>query len=880
MSVMLLTTKLTMPPLRPRQISREPLVARLNRALEEGARLTLISAPAGFGKTTLTSEWAHQVEAPVVWLSLDDADNDPVQFLSYLIAAFQQVNDDIGRSAEQILHAPQMPPLLHLMGSLINDIAALGQPLVLVLDDFHRISLRDVNEMMQLLIDRQPPTLHLVICTREDPALPLAQLRARGELTEVRQRDLRLSVEETDTFLADVMGLHLTVADVQALETRTEGWVSGLQLAALAIQKNPDETNDFIAAFTGGDRYIMDYLVSEVLERQPGDLRDFLRQTSVLDRLTASLCDAVTGRTDSQALLEHLDASNIFVVPLDHQRTWYRYHHLFVDVLRATLSRDEQIALHARAMGWYEAQADLTQAIGHAQVVYRLTGDDKPLTRLICAAADETLNRGGIQTLRGWLDLLPDARIRAHGELATYNAWVAALSGAMNRAEDFVRAAETQLDGGREGAWGRLFVLRGFLALLIGQDYAAATANATDALARLDPAHEQWRLMATWVLSEAQKRAGDLRQAIATMEDAERRGLMGDHAFFGLLVQISHVSCLYFNGQRRAAIERCELLIERLRDPHGGLSALAGLIWLWLGRLHYEANDFEQAAVCFRTGAELNTRLGLELYTMFELAYGALLQHARGETDAALDALRGAHQLALQTRFADAAWFPAWEANIRLQCGDVEWVENWAHAEDLSIDEPVSYMRQEAQLAYARLLVMQGEFDAAEDWLARQEAYVRAGGLERPLMTIKTIKAVAAQARGQRRVAVDHLAAAVTLAAPEQYARVILDEDRALVALLPQVRDAAPRFVDGLLNSLRETHAQPLPDGLLDALSEREQEILQLIADGLTNADIGERLFIAVSTVKRHINHIYDKLDVETRTQAVAKARTLGLVEG
>lgn len=881
MSVLLLTTKLHLPPPRTRQISRVPLIARLNGALEAGARLTLISAPAGFGKTTLVSEWAHQLDVPVAWLSLDDADNDPVQFLSYVIAALQRVQDDIGRTAEQVMHAPQMPALMQLMASVMNDLAALQQPVILVLDDYHRIALHEVGQMMQLLIDRQPPNLHLVISTREDPALPLAQLRARGELTEVRQRDLRLSADEMEAFLATVMGLDLTPEARLALEARTEGWVSGVQLAALAIQKNPAETNDFISAFTGSDRYIMDYLISEVVERQPQDVRDFLRQTSVLDRLTAPLCDAVTGRTDSQALLEHLDAANVFLVALDHQRSWYRYHHLFADVLRTTLTRDEEIRLHTRALTWYEAQGELTQAIPHAQIVNRLTGDSAPLARLICEVGDDIISRGGVQTLRGWLDLLPDARISDHCELSVYNAWVAALSGAMKRAEDFARIAETRLAASSDAAWGRLHILQGFLALMISRNYPAATEFGAQALARLSDDYPQWRLMATWVLSEAQKRDGNLPRAITTLEEAERQGLMSVSGFFGLLVQISLVSCLYFHGQRAAAIQRCEAMIARLcDDAHGQPSPLAGIAYTWLGRLHYEANDFARAQAAFETGQRLSERVELDMYTMFGLAYGALLQHARGETEAALDSLRRAHQLALQTNLADAAWFPAWEANIRLQNGEIAAAEAWARSEALSSDEPPAYMRLEAQLAYARLLIAQEAYDEADGWLAQLEAYARAGEHLRPLMTIHVLKALAAQAHGQRQAAVDHLAQAVTLAAPEQYARVILDEDRAVRTLLPYVRQAAPRFVDGLLNSARVMDAPPLPDGLLDALSEREHEILQLIADGLTNADIGARLFIAVSTVKRHINHIYDKLDVETRTQAVAKARALGLVDG
>ncbi|MCA9911434.1 MAG: hypothetical protein KC519_22425, partial [Anaerolineae bacterium] len=362
----------------------------------------------------------------------------------------------------------------------------------------------------------------------------------------------------------------------------------------------------------------------------------------------------------------------------------YRYHHLFADVLRTTLTRDEEISLHTRALNWYEAQGELTQAIAHAQIVNRLTGDSAPLARLICSVGDDIISRGGVQTLRGWLDLLPDARISDHCELAVYNAWVAALSGAMKRAEDFARIAETRLSASSDAGWGRLHILEGFLALMVSRNYPAATEFGAQALARLGDDHTQWRLMATWVLSEAQKRGGDLSRAITTIEAAERQGLMNDSGFFGLLVEISLVSCLYFHGERTAAIQRCETMIAQLcDDAHGQSSPLAGIVYTWLGRLHYEANDFGRAQASFEAGQRLNERVELELYVMFGLAYGALLQNARGETEAALASLRRAHQLALQTNLADAAWFPAWEANIRLQNGEISVADAWARSEDL-----------------------------------------------------------------------------------------------------------------------------------------------------------------------------------------------------
>ncbi len=395
-------------------MARPRLIERLDEGLRLGRKLTLLSAPAGFGKTTLLSAWGGQSPCPVAWLSLDEADNDPAQFLTYLIAAFQQLDATIGRTAQQIQPAPQGLPTQVLMASLINDLAAVGKPALLILDDYHLITSPDVHQAVQFLLENQPQFLHLVISTRHDPSLPLPRLRARGQVTEIRERDLRFTEEETTPFLNRTMGLGLSTEAVAALDGRAEGWIAGLQLAALALQEEHESPDAFIATFTGDDRYIMDYLITEVLQRQPAPLRDFLRQTAILDRLSAPLCNAVAEREDSQAVLEQLEAANLFVIPLDHRREWYRYYQLFAGFLRAMLSREEQAGLHRRATRWYEAQGLLSQAIHHALTYGEISGEMAEAERLIGTAVDATLHAGGLQTISTWLAALPDARVRSN----------------------------------------------------------------------------------------------------------------------------------------------------------------------------------------------------------------------------------------------------------------------------------------------------------------------------------------------------------------------------------------------------------------------------------------------------------------------------------
>ncbi|MBZ0300668.1 MAG: AAA family ATPase, partial [Anaerolineae bacterium] len=387
-----LATRFHQPVPRPNQVARPRLIERLQAGLEQSHRLTLVSAPAGFGKTTLVSAWLNRSDHPVVWLSLDEADNDPIHFLSYLIAAFQNAQPDLGRMAQTLLQSPQMPPLNHLMTLLLNDLAVGDSPLVLVLDDYQVISAPPVHDLLTFFVEHQPPTVHLVLTTREDPPLPLPRLRARGQVTDIRERDLRFTPDEAAAFLNQTINLSLDPAVIAALEARTEGWVAGLQLASLAVQENPDQAGAFVSAFTGDDRYVMAYLMAELLERHPDAIRAFLRETALLDRLTASLCDALTGRGDSQFMLEQLDASNLFVIPLDHRREWYRYHRLFAEFLRATLTPDERPRLHQRAAQWYEAQNLLEPAVQQTLASARLTGDYAALARLVTVAAEQTLS--------------------------------------------------------------------------------------------------------------------------------------------------------------------------------------------------------------------------------------------------------------------------------------------------------------------------------------------------------------------------------------------------------------------------------------------------------------------------------------------------------
>jgi len=437
----LLSTKLCIPPPRPVLVSRPRLIERLDAGAH--GKLTLVSAPAGFGKTTLVGEWLHGVKKGGSWLSLDDTDNDPARFLIYLITALQQIDKRAGEATQALLGSPQPPPPDILLTTLINEITAISNAFILVIDDYHVIHTLAIHKQLSFIIEHQPAQMHLVLLTREDPPLPLAQLRARGQMTEIRQNDLCFTTQETSNFLQNVMGLDISPDDVSALDRRTEGWIAGLQLAALSMQGR-DDLSGFVQEFTGSNRYVLDYLIEEVFEQQPTDVQDFLLATSILDRLSGSLCDAVAERTASHKLLEALEHANLFIIPLDQSRTWYRYHRLFAELLRhrlCTLDVFSEKSLHLRASQWYQSEGYIFDAILHA-----LAGSDwEQATVLILNASDDMLKRGEIVTLLGWYSKIPKDVLLAHPKLCMEYSWPLMLAGQFETAASFLAHAEQSI---------------------------------------------------------------------------------------------------------------------------------------------------------------------------------------------------------------------------------------------------------------------------------------------------------------------------------------------------------------------------------------------------------------------------------------------------
>ncbi len=954
MSAPLLTTKLYVPRPRPGLVARPRLTQRLEAGARAGHRLTLVSAPAGFGKTTLVAEWLQAWDetgasplavradadrsgrrhpcatqrravaggtppARVAWVSLDEGDNDPVRFFGYLIAALRTLGEDVGQATQSLLGGPHVPPVESLMTLLVNDVAAWlaslpahpGPGFVLVLDDYHLIRTPLIHDALTFLLAHQPPRMHLVIATRKDPPLPLPRLRVRDQMTEIRAADLRFTVEEATAFLNQALGTSLESELVAALEARTEGWIAGLQMASLSMQGSghPDHdprqarerVADFVAAFSGSNRHVIDYLAEEVLSQQAEADRDFLRQVAVLDRLSAPLCDAVTGRDDSDAVLQRLERANLFLVPLDAERRWYRYHRLFADFLRTELDPQNASALHLKAAHWFEAQHLLPEAVAHVLA----SGDDEEAARIVTDACGQALVEGALTTLLGWLDALPDEVVRADPDLATMKAWGLSATGQVEAGMSYARSAEAALPAdGDPIRRGRLLSLR---------CYAAETHEvlelAQEALDLLGDADPPSRSITLFMLGDAQDAVGNVAEAIR----AFRQALHLEQRYDNLLIAAVAAGHLAFSlnaqGRRREAVALCTEAIQRHVDARGNPLPLAGLLLVALGTLEYEANELAQARGHLEQGLTLGQQSATMRIVLCSLEALALLQCATGEMDQALATIQEAERLASQA--GERLWHrtsEALKADLQLIQGNRVAAERWAAGLDVQAgalaDEPRDTARKFEYPVRVRLLLAQARPEEALDLLARLERSAARGDRQRELITIHIQQALAAALLGRRTNALDYLDRAVRLAAPEGYVRAFLDEalwergfpdagfpgeGPALVHLLRQAaaQGVEPSYVGRLLAAFdgetghgRAARDPILPDTLplLEPLTEREMQVLRLMAADLSAPEIAEEFVIAVSTVRSHIKNIYGKLGAHSRYEAVERASALHLL--
>ncbi len=899
----LLTTKLTIPPVRPSLVERPRLLERLNEGLPR--KLTLVSAPAGFGKTTLVSKWAAGCDWPIGWVSLDEQDNDPARFWAYAIAGLQRLQAGLGESALAALQAPNPPPIESALSSLINEAAAIPDRFILVLDDYHRIESKSIHDALAFLLEHLPPLGHLVLVTRSDPPLPLSRLRGRGHLNELRPADLRFTVDETTGFISQVMNIDLSAEQIAALEARTEGWIAGLQMAALSMQgRGSDEIANFIQDFAGRHRYILDYLTDEVLQQQSEQTQAFLLQTSILDRLYGPLCDAVLAKRrnlpadesfSSQAILEHLERSNLFVVPLDDERRWYRYHHLFADLLRQRLRRtrpDLLPALHLHASQWYAQNDLLADAVSHGLAA----GDAAWVARLVGGNALAMMEHGELRTLERWLDTLSYSTAAAEPWLEIAHAWMAAFTGQLEEVEPLLQnvegaLAEPTAPGSAESAeiMGHVAAVQACVADLRG-DRRQAAELAREALRRLPDNDVMTRGWAWVALALSLYGIGDIIAGDQALAEAVTISSAIGASHIAVLALCNQAVIQKQKGQLRAAADTFRRALQFSREyaeRSGRPLPVSAYAHTHLAAVLCEWNDLEGALRHVRRGIELCERWGEpQLLTGGHMRLAAVLQ-AAGDEAGALEAINKAKRAASGLSAWYASRLEPFEAGIRLRQGDLATASRWAARQDMA-PHNFYYLFEylAACLTMVRVDMAHGRLAEALDRLEQVKAEAEAVGLGHYVIESIILQALARRALGELDEAMTGLETALYWAGPEGYMRTFLDEGAPMVALLQEAaaRGIAPGFTDRLLAVLNqdtgaERQAPELPhESLVEPLSERELEVLRLVAAGLSNREIAEALYLSVNTVKSHTKSIYGKLDVHSRTQAASRARELGFV--
>jgi LuxR family maltose regulon positive regulatory protein len=896
----LLSTKFNLPPVGAKFVRRQRLSRVLDECLGQKTSLILVCGPAGYGKTTAVSEWLQHSQKlrsdQFVWLTLERADDELARFLNYFIAGVQRIRPGFGAAVLKLLQTHKPSPMPVLATLLVNELSEIPERFFLILDDYHLLTAESVQGFMSFLVDHQPAQMCLVLLTRTDPALPLARLRARGQLFELRQEALCFLPDEVVEFVNDAMNLELSPQQLAFLGKQTEGWISGLQLAAISMRQMQDRSA-FFQAFSGEHGFVADYLTEEVLTRLPEATRTFLLRTSILERLSAPLCEAVTGMDGAQATLDQLVESNLFIVPLDTQHAWYRYHVLFADLLRKRLQEsaaDQVQELHCRASRWFEENGPIDSAIEHA-----IAGKDgERAAVLIEGIAESLLRNGQTGSLMRWLEALP-------GEVLMKRPFLGVVKGltlimcSRPVSEAILLSQGLEASGCLKDIPGEAATLQALLAVMQGR--TADAIRLSEEAVRLLPAGRVFlRSLAADGLGMAYTLAGDMENAKRAFEQVVEISERSDNIMMHLMALTNLAGLCFTRGELQQAIQTCRQVIELANQRIGRQPPMLGKTLLNLGEMLREQGDLESALATLTEAVER-----MEFFSEFGLPVALLalarVQIAQKDWQSAQAGIDRARQLALASRSTqmDDRIVAVMQVRYWIARGELEPAMQWARGRGFLDRSPAEVFDEAARnaalnellqgeyLALIRLVMAQGKFDRAVEMLAFLQNLIEKRGYQRRIIEVLALKALALHQKGELDQALPIIAKAFSLAEPEGYQRIFVDEGEPMSRLLYQAvsRGISPEYAGRLLAVLAQEIRNDKPveksskGDLLEPLSERELEVLRLIAEGLSNAEIAGRLYISLSTVKGHTANIFGKFGVSKRTQAVAQARRLGLLK-
>lgn len=888
----ILATKLVMPCISAETVTRQRLLEKLHT---DNSVLSLICAPAGFGKTTLLTRWLDNSECSVAWLSLDEDDSDPVRFILYLIAAIRTHQSGFGISAAEALMSTNSPRLLTLLGPLLNEINTFSEPFVLALDDYHVIENNEIHELLSFIIQNKPASMHIAITSRSEPPLALPRLRVRRQVTEVTEKDLRFNDNEAEIFLNRIAGLDLSSDDVAILEARTEGWIAGLQLAALSL-KDEDDRRAFIQAFAGDDRYIMDYLAEEVLHRLPEEVKNFLLKTSILERLCGPLCDHVTGSCNSTDLLDKLEQDNMFLIPIDNKRFWYRYHHLFAELLchqLNTLIPDEIGLLHQRASEWYVENGFIPEAMHHA-----FAAEAFELAGQIAEKHGKTLfDQGQFAVLMGWYQRLPENYLQTNPMRLLQYAWVMFISTG-DVPEGCLQTIKVMLEDAcdyglstteQKQIRGELAFLNGFIALQ-QRHMATAIESVEQALALFEEIGFTEITAPLFHLATACYATGQLKKSEHLYQRVVEDGFRDK-----FLIVLNGAICglaraIHKQGELARAQSVLEAGLTRLRE-NGWEEILVDVTWIYiaLGDIALQKNDLAEATRLYEKAIELakNDPCPWDTLTAMACVGLAAVQRVNGESEMLEQSLH--YVSTLNIRPALLPLFPSVDAlmvRIRLLQGDTKAARHWCEQQGFAFEDDVPAEKEEEYILLARTLIQEQKPEPTLALLSPMLLLAEQGGRTDIIIEILVLMALCRQQQGNTRQALEALQRAMLDAEPAAYVRIFLDEGPPMLALLKKLIEGghnvvyAQMLVDQFVVDSSENGRVTQGAGLIEPLSKKELQTLGLLITGMSNKEIAEHLFVSSNTVKTHVKRIYAKLDVNNRAHAIARANELKLITG